>query len=536
MRPQFLERLYSLRALIPAVLLGALAFVLACQPLSDYDVWWHVRTGEWILAHHHVPDLDPFTFGSADQHWIDLHWLFQIGLALVFRAGGVPGTILLTAALAAIAVVIAVNNVRQPTSWTAVLLVWVPALVLAQSRFRPRPEMVTLLCLAAFLAVLSQVERRPRLSWLLPVIQLLWVNSHGLFVLGPIVLSFWLIDRLARRWTQAAAQPLDGLHREPPSRTSRPAVIRIGLASLGVVLACWCSPYGHKGAVFPFVLYPKVTEAGNPYKEYIDEFVSPQQFYLHPTQRLAQAPLLGCFHFLLLFLPVSFVLPPIWRSAGVAFKTLDNRVTAGSLAGMGVLIALVFLLVVNVLAVLMPHPPAALAGIGKAAPVLVLLTGVAGGLCLKSRSRMGACLSAVTGIALMAWMVWLADRLTNSTSPGRPMIVLVGLLALLAGASAAFLAWRLGMSLFGILLAGAFGYLAWQATNSLSRFGLVAGMLMAWNLGPWIAELVAGLGTPSWQRWLRWVPPTAASALLAAWGWAAGTDHYPRWLNQFPPP
>ncbi|MGC1720099.1 MAG: hypothetical protein WA746_14010, partial [Isosphaeraceae bacterium] len=55
------------------VLLGTIAFLLGCEQMFDTDIWWHVRSGEWILTTRRVPWLDPFTFASADRPWIDLH-------------------------------------------------------------------------------------------------------------------------------------------------------------------------------------------------------------------------------------------------------------------------------------------------------------------------------------------------------------------------------------------------------------------------------------------------------------------------------
>jgi hypothetical protein len=44
-----------------------------------------------------VPGLDPFTFGSADQAWINIHWSYEVVLALLYRAGGVGALVLLGA-------------------------------------------------------------------------------------------------------------------------------------------------------------------------------------------------------------------------------------------------------------------------------------------------------------------------------------------------------------------------------------------------------------------------------------------------------
>ena len=73
-----------------------------------------------------------------------------------------------------------------------------------------------------------------RLALLLPLVQVAWVNSHGLFVLGPILLVFGLVDAALRfgvfaperkRWWQIA-----------------------GVASLATGRACLINPYGITGA------------------------------------------------------------------------------------------------------------------------------------------------------------------------------------------------------------------------------------------------------------------------------------------------
>jgi hypothetical protein len=37
--------------------------------LSDCDTGWHIRTGEWIVAHHWVPVRDIFSFSRAGRPW-----------------------------------------------------------------------------------------------------------------------------------------------------------------------------------------------------------------------------------------------------------------------------------------------------------------------------------------------------------------------------------------------------------------------------------------------------------------------------------
>ena len=71
--------------------LAAAAALLGCQALVDSDVWWHLRSGEWIIEHRCVPTRDPFTFASADRLWVDLHWSFQVVLALCTERAALRG-------------------------------------------------------------------------------------------------------------------------------------------------------------------------------------------------------------------------------------------------------------------------------------------------------------------------------------------------------------------------------------------------------------------------------------------------------------
>src|ERR1700678_2711725 len=122
----------------------AAASVLACQELSDADAWWHLRSGQWILENRHLPSRDPFSFASSDREWIDLHWGFQISLALAYRLGGVAGMILLASASCGVTLLIAMT--ARIRDWPACVFAaaWVPALLVMCTRLPPRPEVFSL--------------------------------------------------------------------------------------------------------------------------------------------------------------------------------------------------------------------------------------------------------------------------------------------------------------------------------------------------------------------------------------------------------
>ena len=128
-------------------LLAATAFLLGCYEMGDSDIWWHLRGGQWTLEHGRVPHLDPFTFGSADKVWVDIHWSYQVVLALVYRAGGMAALVVMGASLGCAAFLAVLTTRRREWPAAAVVLCWMPTLVLFSFRLWPRPEMFSLLYL-----------------------------------------------------------------------------------------------------------------------------------------------------------------------------------------------------------------------------------------------------------------------------------------------------------------------------------------------------------------------------------------------------
>lgn len=218
----------------------ALVAVYGVFPVKDVDIWWHLKGGRMILESGRVPRVDNLTFASEGQPWIDLHWLFQIACEPIHSRWGIPGLnvakILVT--VAALSLLLGARRPGWPL-WVAVLG-WLPALFILSGRMYVRPETLTLLYLSAYLAILFRARERPRLLWALPAVQVLWVNSQGLFVLGPFILAVWLFEAVLSR----------GAFAPGAARWWRTALGASALAGL----ACLANPYGIDGALFPLRL------------------------------------------------------------------------------------------------------------------------------------------------------------------------------------------------------------------------------------------------------------------------------------------
>ena len=90
---QAAERKLRLAPTLPDLFFGLLIVALFGRPycwqalLGDGDTGWHIRTGEYILAHG-VPARDLFSFSRAGQPWYAWEWLSDAIFAQL-HAGGV---------------------------------------------------------------------------------------------------------------------------------------------------------------------------------------------------------------------------------------------------------------------------------------------------------------------------------------------------------------------------------------------------------------------------------------------------------------
>jgi hypothetical protein len=233
------------------VALVGLAFLLGFFPMSDPDTWWHLRTAQLIVDSGSLPKVDTLTYTNAGRPWIDVYWLFQLALSALYKLGGASALVLMKATCGAFAVGLALLSRRRAGHAWALVLAWVPALLLLSGRLCERPELFSLVYLAAFLAVLGHADERPRLLWILPVVQILWVNSHGYFVFGPMLVIAYLAGQIVAR------------------RPSRPAAI----ACVCVALACLANPYRLRMFELPWQQLHSLT--GDDYRSRIAEFRSP---------------------------------------------------------------------------------------------------------------------------------------------------------------------------------------------------------------------------------------------------------------------
>ena len=55
--------------------IGCFAALFALEQVYNYDIWWHLKSGDWILSEGTVPHSDTFSFSTSGAQWINSSWL-----------------------------------------------------------------------------------------------------------------------------------------------------------------------------------------------------------------------------------------------------------------------------------------------------------------------------------------------------------------------------------------------------------------------------------------------------------------------------
>jgi len=231
----------------PAMLgtfLLAIAFYESRIFFVDPDVWWHIKVGQDILRTHHWPTVDTYSFTAANTPWIAYEWLGEVILASVAKLG--ENTALFVLLMVTTAVVVLAlyyfAALRSGNSKAAFIPLFVMSPLVFLS-FTLRPQMFGYLFLVILLIVLEWFRKGVSWPlWTLPVLFLAWVNTHGSFIVGIVVLAVYLC---------CGIKPLKLGNIEAVAWSAKQR-IQLELALLLSLAALPITPYGTQLAVYPF--------------------------------------------------------------------------------------------------------------------------------------------------------------------------------------------------------------------------------------------------------------------------------------------
>lgn len=201
-----------------------LIFVLAHRAIFDLDIWLHLKAGEYIAQNTTVPSTDIFSFTLQGKPWIDHSWLFQLLSYLIYDKWQAEGLIFLQGAVITLSfLVLFLIGYKTAGSYIepAILTLWVA--YASTSRFNIRPDIFSVFFFVLYLYLLRfHIDKKA--IWLLVPLQVLWVNIHGYFFLGPLLILVFLKKKNL-------------------------------VLLFSTIFASLLNPYGFKGLLYPFSVF-----------------------------------------------------------------------------------------------------------------------------------------------------------------------------------------------------------------------------------------------------------------------------------------
>jgi len=228
-----------------STLLCALTVLTVRTRFNDPDLWWHLKIGGIVWQTHSFPRFDTFAFTTHGHAWIAHEWLAQTTIYGAWKFGGYTGLMLWLCVVPSILFVLlyafcSIYSGNAKVALIGALTGWFFATV----GLAIRPLLIGYICLVLELLLIHLARTRNR-RWLmaLPPLFAIWVNCHGSFVVGLLVLgAYWgcsffdlsLGALVCRRW---------------PSHDRR----WLGLAGVFCVAALFVNPVGIRFVAYPFV-------------------------------------------------------------------------------------------------------------------------------------------------------------------------------------------------------------------------------------------------------------------------------------------
>lgn len=190
-------------------LILCLLFVGFFHPITAFtqDLGRHIKTGEIILQTNTVPKTNLYSYTYPNYPFINHHWLSEVVFYRITATLGAVGLQVITTGIVLLAFLLLLVAVRKQTHPLALGIAGLLYVRLLFERTDLRPEMFSFLFLSLFITILYQYRQGfTRWIFLLPLLELLWVNTHIYFFVGIVVIGLFLIDFFFSKRTHRTPQ------------------------------------------------------------------------------------------------------------------------------------------------------------------------------------------------------------------------------------------------------------------------------------------------------------------------------------------
>ncbi len=215
-------------SLIFLLVFGFILFFHRIKSINQ-DLGRHLKIGEIIVLEKQFPKTNLFSYTNSNFPFINHHWLPEVIFYLLVDNFGFNSLIILKTIVNLLAFLLLFIVCWKRFNKTITLLVGFLTLLVFSQRTEVRPEIFSYLFTSIYLFFLF-FKKNYRFFWFLILIQVLWVNSHIYFFVGPALLFFYFLAGIFEK----------------------KEIIKRSFYFILSCLACLVNPNFFKGAIYPF--------------------------------------------------------------------------------------------------------------------------------------------------------------------------------------------------------------------------------------------------------------------------------------------
>jgi hypothetical protein len=234
------------RIFITVLLLLIYGFYLAHQvDLTVGDLGRHLKNGQLFFENGLIPKTNLYSYAYPDYPFINHHWGSGVLFYVIQRLAGFSGLSIAFIIMSVATLLVFLNLATQYSSFVLAAPIAVVVLPVLLTRYEVRPELFSYLFCGLFLQILwGYRSGKLSLRWLflLPILEIFWVNLHIYFFMGVMLIGVYLFEALVVLLTRK---------REPNTLDQAKGLAIILLLT---ILATCLNPSGISGAVYPFII------------------------------------------------------------------------------------------------------------------------------------------------------------------------------------------------------------------------------------------------------------------------------------------
>ncbi|MDP3941252.1 MAG: hypothetical protein Q8Q49_02985, partial [bacterium] len=179
----------------------AIILAFSIKPVFNFDFWFHIKYGEYILATRSLPFTDVFSHTTFGQPAIPYEWLFQVLMYLLYHAFGTVGiqTLVLLLLLSYLLLFRQILKEIFRISLLPRLFLIATVCLLGFDFWVERPQSgAYVLFMAVLYLVLKRVFKKKNvLVFTLPIF-IIWTNMHASIVLGLYLFAAFALLSMLR--------------------------------------------------------------------------------------------------------------------------------------------------------------------------------------------------------------------------------------------------------------------------------------------------------------------------------------------------